>query len=62
MRFPGIRGFGVLAAAALAGGLFTAPVAAAAVSCAVSDEMVAAGNYWAANGTNPAPEIGRAHV
>ncbi|WP_290060018.1 glycoside hydrolase family 88 protein [Amycolatopsis solani] len=55
MRFPGIRGFGVLAAAAVAGSLLTAPVASAAVSCAVADEMVAAGNYWAANGTNPDP-------
>ena len=55
MRFRGIRGFGVLAAAAVAGSLLTAPVASAAVSCAVADEMVAAGNYWAANGTNPAP-------
>ncbi|MFI5589314.1 glycoside hydrolase family 88 protein [Amycolatopsis sp. NPDC051758] len=53
MRFPGIRGFGVLAAAVVAGGLFTAPTAtASAVECAVSDQMVAAGNYWVANGTN----------
>ncbi|MEV6645925.1 glycoside hydrolase family 88 protein [Amycolatopsis sp. NPDC051371] len=53
MRFPGIRGFGVLAAAAVAGGLCTAPVAsAAAAECAVSDQMVAAGNYWVTNGTN----------
>jgi hypothetical protein len=53
MRFPGFRGFGVLAAAALTGGLLSVPVAtAAAAECAVSDEMVAAGNYWVANGTN----------
>ncbi|SFW91983.1 glycoside hydrolase family 88 protein [Amycolatopsis australiensis] len=51
MRFRGIRGFGVLAAAALAGSLFTAPVATAA-TCGVSGEMVAAGNYWVTNGTN----------
>lgn len=55
MRFPGIRGFGVLAAAAVAASLVTAPVASAATSCTVADEMVAAGNYWAANGTNPDP-------
>lgn len=53
MRFPGIRGFGVLAAVAVAGGLLSAPAALAApVECAVSDQMVAAGNYWVANGTN----------
>jgi rhamnogalacturonyl hydrolase YesR len=53
MRFPGIRGFGVLAAAVVASGLFTAPVALAApAECAVSDQMVAAGNYWVTNGTN----------
>src|SRR3569833_46369 len=53
MRIPGIRGFGVLAAAAVAGGLFTAPVARAApAERAVSDQTVAAGNYWVTNGTN----------
>src|SRR3954452_11440587 len=51
MRFPGIRGLGVLAATALAGSLFTAPVGTAA-TCTVSDEMVPAANYWVANGTN----------
>src|SRR4051794_30330334 len=49
MRFPGIPGLGVLVA--LVGGLLTAPAATAA-TCPVSDEMVAAGNYWVANGTN----------
>ncbi|WP_103335627.1 glycoside hydrolase family 88 protein [Amycolatopsis sp. CA-126428] len=52
MRFPGIRGFGVLAATALAGALLSSPAVASAASCAVSDEMVSAGNYWVANGTN----------
>src|SRR6185312_5107535 len=53
MRFPGIRGFGVLVAAVLAVGLVPAAVAVAApAECDVSDEMVAAGNYWVTNGTN----------
>ncbi|MEQ0562405.1 glycoside hydrolase family 88 protein [Amycolatopsis sp. NEAU-NG30] len=46
MRFPGISGVLV----ALVGGLLTAPAATAA-DCAVASEMVAAGNYWVANGT-----------
>src|SRR5690349_15526482 len=53
MRFPGIRGFGVLAAVVVAAGLAPATGAEAApVECAVSDRMVAAGDYWVANGTN----------
>ncbi|WIY02912.1 glycoside hydrolase family 88 protein [Amycolatopsis mongoliensis] len=53
MRFPGIRGFGVLAAAVVAGGLFSAPAAVAApAECPITDQMVSAGNYWVTNGTN----------
>ncbi len=53
MRFPGIHGFGVLAAALVTGGLFSAPAAVAApAECPITDQMVAAGNYWVANGTN----------
>ena len=54
MRFPGIRGFGVLAAAVVASGLFSAPAATAeaAPACPITDQMVAAGNYWVTNGTN----------
>ena len=53
MRFPGIRGFGVLAAAVVAGGLFSAPAAVAApAACPITDQMVAAGDYWVTNGTN----------
>jgi rhamnogalacturonyl hydrolase YesR len=53
MRFPGIRGFGVLAAAALTGGLLSAPVATAATAdCAITGQLVSAGDYWVTNGTN----------
>lgn len=56
MRFPGIRGFVLLTAAVLTGGLVTTPAASAdpvpAAACAITDQMVAAGNYWVTNGTN----------
>jgi hypothetical protein len=68
MRFPGIRGFAVLAAAVTASGLAPAVATAApaapsvpaaqsvpSAQCAVADAMVKAGDYWVANGTNLAP-------
>ncbi|QRP44680.1 glycoside hydrolase family 88 protein [Amycolatopsis sp. FDAARGOS 1241] len=60
MRFPGIRGFAVLAAAVTAGGLAPAATAAAApaapaAQCSVADLMVKAGDYWVAHGENLAP-------
>ncbi|MGW4487530.1 glycoside hydrolase family 88 protein [Amycolatopsis sp. NPDC004368] len=57
MRFPGIRGFAVLAAAVTAGGLAPVAVASAApaAQCSVADAMVKAGDYWVAHGPNLAP-------
>jgi hypothetical protein len=56
MRFAGLRGFTLLTAAVLTGGLLTTPSAAAAaapaVTCSVAQQMISAGDYWVANGTN----------
>jgi len=57
MRFPGMRGLVLLAAAALTGGLMSTPASAAEAppACPILDQMVSAGNYWVTNGTNLAP-------
>ncbi|MEC3981319.1 glycoside hydrolase family 88 protein [Amycolatopsis sp. H20-H5] len=56
MRFPGIRGFALLTAAVLGAGLGAAPSATAAenpaATCSVAQQMITAGDYWVANGTN----------
>ena len=57
MRFPGMRGLVLVAAAALTGGLMSTPASAAEAppACPILDQMVSAGNYWVTNGTNLAP-------
>lgn len=56
MRFPVLRGFTLLTAATLTGGLAAATPASAAenpsATCSVAQQMISAGDYWVANGTN----------